>query len=211
MCKQCQEPRGHSCEGVTGWSSGHMALAVDAPAHCPVLLPLGFSSTVQKQQLSGRVGGIVAVKCRAGGCRLAGSRGHCVCCCEFCPNLCRCPAVRASVYPPRPAHPQGTSGGSSAAMGDAYCLQKHGVGCRFGQSQAPPGWGQTVLGNLSQKVEGQACPAGFLLIFTARQPSVSWVWKVGRKEHFLCVLHCTGLPGKQRAMWHRSRRQEEGV
>lgn len=46
-------------------------------------------------------------------------------------------------------------------MGNACCLQNHGVGCRFGQIQAPLGGGQTVLGNLGQGVEGQACPAGF--------------------------------------------------
>ena len=46
-------------------------------------------------------------------------------------------------------------------MGNACCLQNHGVGCCFGQIQVPPGGGQTVLRDLGQGVKGQACPAGF--------------------------------------------------
>jgi hypothetical protein len=190
-----------------GWSPGCMALPVDAPAHHPVLLPLGSSSTVQKQQLSGRVGGIVGVKCREDGCRLAGSRGHCVCCCEFCPNLCRCPAVRASVsthcsQPIPRAHQEGAV--QLWAMPVVFRTMEWGAAlARF---KHPWVGGRQCWETWARGLRDRPALQG-----SAQQPPVSWVWKVGRKEHFLCVLPCTGLPRKQRAMWYRSRRQEEGV
>lgn len=91
-------------------------------------------------------------------------------------------------------------------MGDACCLQNHRVGCRFGQIQVPSVGSRQCWEAWARGLRDRPALQG-----STRQPPVSWVWKVGRKEHFLCVLPCTGLPGKQRAMWCISRRQEEGV